>query len=138
VFERYTELGRRSIYFAHYEASAFLSPEISTEALLLGILREDPRVGLALGTGAVEAIRKELEPLASKGERISPPVDLPLTMEAKSALEYATEEADALDHKMIDTPHLVLGLLRVEGCLAATLLRRHGLDYKQYRDARGR
>jgi ATP-dependent Clp protease ATP-binding subunit ClpC len=134
MFERYTELARRSIFFAHHEACAFLSPEISTVALLLGILREDKAVGMTLGMGAVEAIRKELEQLARKGERISAPVDLPLTMEARSVLEYATEEADALHHKLIDTPHLVLGLLRIEGCLAALLLRKHGLEYRRYRD----
>ena len=53
--------------------------------------------------------------------------------ETRRALEDATEEADALQHKMIDTPHLVLGLLRMESSLVATLLRKHGLEYDSYR-----
>jgi len=40
MFERYTEMARRSIFFARYEASAFGSEYIETEHLLLGILRE--------------------------------------------------------------------------------------------------
>jgi ATP-dependent Clp protease ATP-binding subunit ClpC len=41
MFERYVEKARRSIFFARYEASAFGSPVIDIEHLLLGILRED-------------------------------------------------------------------------------------------------
>ena len=41
MFERYTEIARRVIFFARYEASQFGSPYIETEHLLLGLLRED-------------------------------------------------------------------------------------------------
>jgi ATP-dependent Clp protease ATP-binding subunit ClpA len=82
----------------------------------------------------VAAIRKDLEQLAPpKGERVPMSVNMAVSHETRRALEFATEEADALQHKMIDTPHLVLGLLRVEDCLAATLLRKHGLEYDSYR-----
>ena len=40
MFERYTEKARRVIFFARYEASQFGSPDIETEHLLLGVLRE--------------------------------------------------------------------------------------------------
>jgi hypothetical protein len=42
MFERYTEKARRVIFYARYEASAFGSPLIEPEFLLLGILREEP------------------------------------------------------------------------------------------------
>jgi hypothetical protein len=45
----------------------------------------------------------------------------------------AAEESESFQHKMIDSGHLVLCLLRVENCLAATLLRENGLDYARYR-----
>jgi ATP-dependent Clp protease ATP-binding subunit ClpC len=35
VFERYTELARRTTFFARFEASRFGSSEIGTEHLLL-------------------------------------------------------------------------------------------------------
>jgi Clp amino terminal domain, pathogenicity island component len=40
VFERYTEKARRTIFFTRYEASRFGSPQIESEHLLLGVLRE--------------------------------------------------------------------------------------------------
>lgn len=133
MFERYTERARRSIFFGRYEASMFGSLEITAEYLLLGILRDDRRVALQLGLTA-DGIRKELEQIAAPtGERISTSVDMPLTMEAKRALAYAAEESDALKHRQIDSEHLVLGLLRVEECLAAKLLRAHGVEYDKYR-----
>lgn len=136
MFERYTERARRSIFFARYEASALFTSEITAEELLLGILREDKTLVARLGFDTLIAIRKELEQLAlpqGEHERVPTSVDLPLSHESKRVLEYAAEEADALQHKTIDSPHLVLGLMRVEGCLAAQLLRKHGLEYEQYR-----
>jgi len=41
MFERYTEKARRVIFFARYGACHYGSPEIDTEHLLLGLLRED-------------------------------------------------------------------------------------------------
>ncbi|MFZ0862910.1 MAG: Clp protease N-terminal domain-containing protein [Candidatus Sulfotelmatobacter sp.] len=51
MFERYTEIARRVIFFARYEASQFGSPYIETEHLLLGLLREDSRVRQWRGPG---------------------------------------------------------------------------------------
>jgi len=134
MFQRFSVRARRSIFFARYEASKLGTTEVTAEELLLGILREDKFVAARVGLDALAAIRKELEQLAPpKKERVPTSVDMPLSHETRRALEYATEEADALHHKMIDSQHLVLGLLRVEGCLAATLLRKHGLEYDNYR-----
>ncbi|HEX9199721.1 MAG TPA: Clp protease N-terminal domain-containing protein [Acidobacteriaceae bacterium] len=41
MFERYTERARRVIFFARYEASQFGSPNIESEHMLLGLLREE-------------------------------------------------------------------------------------------------
>jgi hypothetical protein len=134
VFERYTEHARRSIFFARYEASMFGSMEITSEELLLGIFREDKAVAMRVGIGAVESIRKELERLAPPKEKISTSVDLPLSPQAKQALRFAAEEADALGHGRIDARHLLLGLMRLEDSLAAKLLRKHGMELTQFRE----
>ena len=42
MVKRYNEKVCRSIFFAGYQASQFNSPEIHSEHLLLGILREGP------------------------------------------------------------------------------------------------
>jgi hypothetical protein len=135
LFERYTERARRSIFFARYEASVLGTPEITSEELLLGILREDKTVASQLGDyGTLEAIRKEVAALAPpKRESIATSVELPLSQESKRALAYAAEEAERLHHKQIGSPHLVLGLLRVEDSLAAQLLRKHGMDLERFR-----
>ena len=131
MFERYTLQGRRAIFFARYEASQFGTPEITSALLLLGILREDKTIAVQLGMGAVDSIRKELEPL--KGQPTATSVDLPLSMEAKRALAYAAEEAERLKHKRIHTSHLVLGLMRAENSLPAKLLRKQGVVLEQFR-----
>ncbi|PYS55657.1 MAG: hypothetical protein DMF76_25720, partial [Acidobacteria bacterium] len=41
MFERYTEIARRTIFFARYEASQFGASTIAPEHLLLGLSRED-------------------------------------------------------------------------------------------------
>src|ERR1700737_1583797 len=135
MFEHYTQRARRTIFFARYEASVFRSEYIDTEHLLLGILREDFRLRKELPSGAKDAIRKRIEELKSPGgPPVSTSVDLPLSRESKRVLAFAAEESEAMHHKIIDSGHLVLGLLRVENCLAATLLRENGVDYARYRD----
>jgi hypothetical protein len=134
MFEHYTERARRTIFFARYEASVFRSECIDTEHLLLGILREDHRLRNQLPSGAEDAIRKRIEELKPPGgPAVATSVDLPLSRESKRVLSLAAEESESFQHKMIDSGHLVLCLLRVENCLAATLLRENGIDYARYR-----
>jgi ATP-dependent Clp protease ATP-binding subunit ClpC len=57
MFERYTKPARRVIFTGRYMASQAGSPEIETEHLLLGVLREDKALGttvprLSLGGGS--------------------------------------------------------------------------------------
>ena len=135
MFERYTELARRCIFFARYEASVLGTPLITAEELLLGILREDKTFAMRLPGGAVDAIRRQIEQLAAPvGKRVHMSVDLPVSDEMKRAMMYAAEESEALHQSRIDVPHLVLGLLRVEGCPVAELLRNYGINYEQYRE----
>ena len=135
MFDRFTERARRTIFFARYEASVFRSEFIDTEHLLLGILREDHRLRNELPSGAEDAIRKRIEELKPPGgPAVSTSADLPLSEDAERVLTLAAEESDGLHHSMIDSGHLVLCLLRVENCLAATLLQENGIDYARYRD----
>jgi len=53
---------RKSVFFARYEASSFDRKVITTEDLLLGVLREDVRLReLVGGVEALERIRSEIE-----------------------------------------------------------------------------
>jgi hypothetical protein len=136
MFERYTEKARRVVFFARFEASQYGSPYIETEHLLLGLLREDPAlVKRFLGPANVAAdIRAEIESLITRHERISTSVEVPLTNECKLALNLAAEESERLAQRHIGTEHLLLGMLRVEGSLAAKLLRKRGLNPEAIRE----
>jgi hypothetical protein len=136
MFERYTEKARRVVFFARFEASQYGSPYIETEHLLLGLLREDPAlVKRFLGPANVAAdIRAEIESLITRHERISTSVEVPLTNECKMALNLAGEESERLAQRHIGTEHLLLGMLRVEGSLAAKLLRKRGLNPEAIRE----
>lgn len=59
---------------------------------------------------------------------------LPQTAHAKKAIENAWEEAQLLNHNYVGTEHLLLGLLRVEECLAIKILEDRGLKIKDIRD----
>jgi hypothetical protein len=59
---------------------------------------------------------------------------VPLTGECKKVLNLAAEEADRLGHRHIGTEHVLLALFRVEGSLAAKLLRKRGLKPEAIRE----
>ncbi len=137
MFERFNEHVRRSLFFARYEASRSSSRSIGSEHLLLGMLREaDPvLVGLLerLDLG-VKDLRSELLGTRVSLERVSTSPDLPLAEETKRALAFAVHEAESMGHASVGTEHLMLGLLRVEGCAAAQYLTAHGFELFQIRD----
>jgi hypothetical protein len=136
MFERYTEKARRVIFFARYEASEYGSPYIETEHLLLGLLREDQALArMFLGQGNIQAeIRAEIERHVTRGERIPTSVEVPLSVECKKILNLAAEECERLGHRQLETGHLLLGILRLQGSLAARLLQARGLKAAAVRE----
>jgi len=136
MFERYTEKARRVIFFARYEASQFGSPNIETEHLLLGLLREDKALTnrFLRSHASIESIRKQVEGRTTIREKGSTSVDLPLSLECKRVLAYAAEEAERLSHKHIGTEHLLLGLLREDKSSAAEILHERGLRLSTLRE----
>ncbi len=136
MFERFTEKARRVIFFGRYEASQFGLPNIETEHLLLGLLREDKALTnrFLRSHASVESIRKQIEAHTTIREKIATSVDLPLSNECKRVLAYAAEEAERLGHKHIGTEHLLLGLLREEKCFAAEMLKDRGIGLEKVRE----
>jgi ATP-dependent Clp protease ATP-binding subunit ClpC len=133
MFERYTEKARRAIFFARYEASIAGSPYIEPEHLLLGVLREDKDlVRQFLTSHAVsEEIRAQIDARTVKREKISTSVDLPLSADSRRILNITADEAPSGGE--IDTPHLLLGILRLGNHFAASLLEERGLTVEGVR-----
>ncbi|MFN7963788.1 MAG: ATP-dependent Clp protease ATP-binding subunit [Thermoanaerobaculia bacterium] len=131
MFEKYNEKARRALFFARYEASKLGSRVIESEHILLGILREgEETIGEILRRFQVrpEEIRREIEGERVFVERISSTAELPLSEESKKILAYASHEAESMLHQTVGSEHLLIGILRVEGCLAMRILAQHGLD----------
>jgi ClpA/ClpB-like protein len=133
MFERYTEKARRVIFFARYEASQYGSPEIDTEHLLLGLTREESRIGGWLPKAKAEVIRKHIESSAPQRQSIATNVDLPLSTASKRVLYHAKDEADRLNNKYIGTEHLFLGLVQERESLAGKVLHELGGDVAKLR-----
>ncbi len=116
MFERYTEPGRRAIFFARLEASKFGSPTIESEHLLLGLMHDSRRFLQRISNASLDGIRMEIEELAPpKSDSVPTSTDLPLSLPLKRALAFSAEEAERLNHPQIGPEHHLLGLLRKEG-----------------------
>ncbi|HTQ11845.1 MAG TPA: Clp protease N-terminal domain-containing protein, partial [Fimbriimonadaceae bacterium] len=84
MWQRFTERARKVIFYAQEEAQRFGEGYVSTEHILLGLLREH-QTGLSilarLGVGA-ERVRKEVEKQLPRGDA-RPSQDMTLTPRAK-------------------------------------------------------
>src|SRR5215217_6134226 len=137
MFEKYNEKARRALFFARYEASKLGSRVIESEHILLGILREgEETVSEIFRRFQVkpEDIRREIEGERVFVERISSTAELPLSEESKKILAYASHEAESMLHATVGSEHLLIGILRVEGCTAMRILAQHGFDVYTVRE----
>jgi ATP-dependent Clp protease ATP-binding subunit ClpC len=126
--EGYTEGARRVIFSARAQAMRYGSLCIESEHILLSILDEgkthaDRLFGVDT---SVESLRREIEKNLAIHASNPNSVDIPLTAESQEILKHAFGEADKLGHKQVGFEHLLLGILRVETCVAAKILFMHG------------
>jgi hypothetical protein len=137
MFERFTERARRVLFFARFEASQLGSISIESEHLLLGLIREGKGLTSRIFARAhinLEQIRKEIEDRTVFHEKISTKVEIPFSAETKRILQFAADEADRLLHNYIGTEHLLLGILREERSVAASILTENRLTLEGLRD----
>ena len=121
MFERFTERARQVVILAKDEAFSMNSATVSSEHLLLGLLRE--------GEGLAARVLEELDCSFDTVRRYvrqkyqhNDPLDrddfygseIQFTVTAKDVLEKALREALSLGHNYIGTEHILLGLLRVD------------------------
>lgn len=130
MFEHYTERAIRVIQFARYEATQLGSRTIETEHLLLGLIREGNGITSRIFNRCkvtFDEIRKEIEARVVLKEKFSPAIEPPPSPDVDKVLTFAAEEAEHLNHKYIGTEHILLGILRLENCVAAEILRQKGM-----------
>jgi ATP-dependent Clp protease ATP-binding subunit ClpC len=125
MFERFTERARQVVVLAQDEARALKHNYIGTEHILLGLLREEEGLAarvLASLDVTVEGVRALVVGIVGHGDEVTSG-QIPFTPRAKKVLELALKEAQSLSHNYIETEHLLLGLARENGGVAAQILR---------------
>jgi ATP-dependent Clp protease ATP-binding subunit ClpC len=129
--ERFTERVRKVIALARQEAIRLHHDYIGTEHLLLGLVKEGEGVGSVVLTNLginLDDLRRAVENAVSTGAETLVLGEVPLNQEARSALNYAVDEARKMNHTYIGTEHLLLGLLREERGVACQVLQSLGMD----------
>ncbi len=135
MWQRFTERARRVVFFAQEEAGRLGENYVSTEHLLLGLVRENDsvaarildRMGVSLGR-----IRSEIERQVTRGDgRLGQ--DMQLTPRAKRVIDLAYDEARQLSNNYIGTEHLLLGLIREGEGLAGRVLAKLGVELERTR-----
>jgi ATP-dependent Clp protease ATP-binding subunit ClpC len=125
--DRITDPAKRVLVKAEALAIGRGSSQITPEDLLLALARCDRHVGRVVLEGfsiELDKLQDELAVLAPQGQAGEcPPTAVAFSLETLRALEYAKQEAAALDHGYIGTEHLVLGLLRDGTSKAGQFLR---------------
>ncbi|MBI3830502.1 MAG: ATP-dependent Clp protease ATP-binding subunit [Planctomycetes bacterium] len=125
MFDRFTDRARKVMSFARQEAERLNHDYIGTEHILLGLVKEGSGVAANVLENLdvdLEKVRLEVEKLVKPAPDVVTMGNLPFTPRAKKVLEYAMDEARALDHNYVGTEHLLLGLLREQEGLAAQVL----------------
>ncbi len=135
MFERFTDRARQAILLAQEEARMLNHDYIGTEHILLGLIHEGEGVAAkvleSLGI-SLDAVRQQVEEIIGPGQQ-APSGHIPFTPRAEEVLELAQREARALGHDYMGTEHILLGLIREGGGVAAQVLVKLGADLNRVR-----
>lgn len=137
-YARFTPRARRALDLSQAAARRHGQPLVGPEHVLLGVLDEGTNLALKVLVALdvePDDLRQEL--LGSLGEAgdAAPEGDLPLTPQAKEAMEATTREALTFGHNYIGCEHLLLGVLATEEGLGSVVLRRMGVERTSARRA---
>lgn len=124
------------VFYAQDEALKFGEGYVSTEHLLLGLVRESDSVAARvlekMGV-SLNRIRAEVEKQLPRGDARQSS-DMTLTPRAKRVIDLAYDEARNLNNNYIGTEHLLLGLIREGDGLAGRVLAKLGVELQPARD----
>lgn len=137
VFERFNQEARQLVVHTQAIARELRHPYIGTEHLLLACFAS-PEIAAgkalaALGLTA-EDVRERVLAIVGIGEGDPTDGQIPFTPRAKKALELALREALSLGHNEIESPHVLLGLVRQQDGVAMQVLAAAGISGEQVRE----
>jgi ATP-dependent Clp protease ATP-binding subunit ClpC len=134
LFERYTEAARRVISRAREQASGCASSQIEPDDLLIGLLREhnaDRFIGSPETLDSIERRITSGETNSRTADNLGQPALQPYIKPCAGICSGGVPEH--LNHRHIGTEHILLGLLREKGSLAAMILNELGLKVEALR-----
>lgn len=130
--QRFTPAARQVVILAQDEARTLGHDHIGAGHLLLGLLREETGVALStlrpLGVTLDAARARVSEKMPPSGS--TPPDHLPLSSEARFALEKAMTESSERRHNYVGTEHVLLALLLEENT-ARQVLKEFDIDVER-------
>src|SRR4026209_848391 len=135
--DKFTDRARKVLTLAQDEAQRFNHNYIGTEHLLLGLVREGEGVAArALDSLGVELskVRASVESIIGRGDSTKTPSEITLSPRTKKVIEFAIDEARKLGHSHVGTEHLLLGLVREGGHVAAKVLESLGVTLEKVRE----
>lgn len=136
---RFTQSAIKVLKLAQYEAKHLKHTHVGTEHILLGLLHEGTNVAAkALSSIGIDlyTVRQRVHELVEKEDFDDLETEeIGYSPEAKTIMEYAVEQAQALGHDYIGTEHILLGIIYDTESIACEILISLGADLDIIHDA---
>lgn len=136
---RFTQSAIKVLKLAQYEAKHLKHVHVGTEHILLGLLHEGTNVAAkALSSIGIDlyTVRQRVHELVEKEDFDDLETEeIGYSPEAKTIMEYAVEQAQALGHDYIGTEHILLGIIYDTESIACEILISLGADLDIIHDA---
>jgi ATP-dependent Clp protease ATP-binding subunit ClpA len=138
MFERFTDRACQVVVLAQAEVRELRFSHIGTEAVLLGLLREEEGLAARVLTSfdvTLELARAEVVKRVDAGDGISESTVISFTPRAQSVLDRALHEALRLGHNYVGTEHILLSMSAVDEGEGMSALRALGVESPMIRNA---
>ena len=136
---RFTQSAIKVLKLAQYEAKHLKHRHVGTEHILFGLLHEGTNVAAkALSSIGIDlyTVRQRVHELVEKEDFDDLETEeIGYSPEAKTIMEYAVEQAQALGHDYIGTEHILLGIIYDTESIACEILISLGADLDIIHDA---
>ena len=136
---RFTQSAIKVLKLAQYEAKHLKHAHVGTEHILLGLLHEGTNVAAkALSSIGIDlyTVRQRVHELVEKEDFDDLETEeIGYSPKAKTIMEYAVEQAQALGHDYIGTEHILLGIIYDTESIACEILISLGADLDIIHDA---
>ena len=136
---RFTQSAIKVLKLAQYEAKHLKHAHVGTEHILLGLLHEGTNVAAkALSSIGIDlyTVRQRVHELVEKEDFDDLETEeIGYSPEAKTIMEYAVEQAQALGHDYIGTEHILLGIIYDTESISCEILVSLGADLDIIHDA---